>query len=92
MPEAASLLTAAAARVHAARGDTAAALPLWERIATTYANSPEAPEAELAWARQLLRRGDLAGARTRLEHLIVTYPESALVPIARRELEGARAP
>ncbi len=37
-----------------------------------------------------LRRGDLAGARTRLEHLIVTYPESALVPIARRELERAK--
>ncbi|GLC26377.1 hypothetical protein [Roseisolibacter agri] len=92
LPEAASLLTAAAARVHAARGDTASALPLWERIATTYASSPEAPEAELAWARQLLRRGDVAGARTRLEHLIVNYPESALVPIARRELERARTP
>lgn len=90
MPEAASLLVAAAARLHAARGDTAAALPLWERIATTYADSPEAPEAELAWARQLLRRGDTAGARARLEHLIVTYPESALVPIARRELERVR--
>ena len=31
-----------------------------------------------------------AGVRARLEHLIVTYPESALVPIARRELEQAR--
>jgi tetratricopeptide (TPR) repeat protein len=92
MPEAASLLTAAAARLQSARGDTAAALPLWQRIATQYAGSPEAPEAELAWARQLQRRGDVAGARTRLEHLIVTYPESALVPIARRELESARTP
>ncbi|MGZ8470641.1 MAG: hypothetical protein ACXW61_13520 [Gemmatirosa sp.] len=92
MPEAASLLIASAARLHTARGDTAAALPLWERIVSAHAGSPEAPEAELAWARQLQRRGDVAGARTRLEHLIVTYPESALVPIARRELERARTP
>jgi TolA-binding protein len=90
MPEAASLLVATAARLHAARGDSAAAQPLWERVARQYAGTPEAPEAELAWARQLQRRGDAAGARSRLEHLILTYPESALVPIARRMLEGAR--
>ena len=78
------------ARARALAVAAAPQLPLWERIATTYANSPEAPEAELAWARQLLRRGDTAGARARLEHLIVTYPESALVPIARRELESVR--
>jgi hypothetical protein len=91
LPEAASLLVATAARLHAARGDGAAAQPLWERVATQYAGSPEAPEAELAWARELQRRGDAAAARGRLEHLIVTYPESALVPIARRMLEGVRA-
>lgn len=90
LPEAASLLVATAARLQAARGDSTAALALWERIATAYAGSPEAPEAELAWARQLQRRGDAAGVRARLEHLIVTYPESSLVPIARRELEQAR--
>ncbi|MDF1502778.1 tetratricopeptide repeat protein, partial [Roseisolibacter sp. H3M3-2] len=91
MPEAASLLVATAARLHAARGDSAAAQPLWERVATQYADSPEAPEADLAWARQLQRRGDAAAAKARLEHLILTYPESALVPIARRMLESARA-
>jgi hypothetical protein len=49
----------------------------------------EAPEAELAWARALRRRGDVAGSKARLEHLILTWPESALVPLARRELESS---
>jgi tetratricopeptide (TPR) repeat protein len=91
LPEAASLLIVSAARLHAARGDTAAALQLWERVATRYERTPEAPEANLAWARELRRRGDAAGARTRLEHLIITYPESALLPMARRELDALRA-
>jgi hypothetical protein len=36
------------------------------------------------------RAGDTAGAVDRLEHLILTYPQSALVPQARRELDLAR--
>ncbi len=57
-------------------------------MAGEFPDSPEAPEAELAWARALARRGDHAGARARLERLVVTYPESALAPIARRELDA----
>ena len=36
-------------------------------------------------------RGDASGAGERLEHLILTYPNSALVPQARRELETLRS-
>jgi hypothetical protein len=89
VPEAAPLLLVTAARLHAARGDTARAITLWQRVVEQSAGAPEAPEADLAWARALRRRGDAAGARARLEHLIVTWPESALVPIARRELESS---
>ncbi|HEY3280413.1 MAG TPA: hypothetical protein VGJ83_07850 [Gemmatimonadales bacterium] len=46
--------------------------------------------ADLDWARLLLRQGRAAEAVQRLEHLILTYPESAFVPDARRELERAR--
>ena len=53
-------------------------------------SAPEAAEADLEWARVLRRRGDTAGAIARLEHLILTYPQSALVPQARRELELPR--
>jgi len=74
----------------ASAADTTGALTLWQSIVTTYDASPEAPEAELAWARALLARGERAQAAERLEHLIVTYPSSALVPIARRELERAK--
>jgi tetratricopeptide (TPR) repeat protein len=91
LPDAASLLFAASARLYAARRDTASATRVWESIVATYPESPEAPEAELSWARVLLARGDRATAATKLEHLIITYPRSALVPIARRELDRARA-
>src|SRR5439155_26419345 len=46
--------------------------------------------AELAWAHLLRRRGDAATAVQHLEHLILTYPESAVVPQARRELDQAK--
>ena len=49
-----------------------------------------APAAELAWARLLLRRGKAEDAVAHLEHLILTYPGSAVVPEARRELERAK--
>ena len=90
LPEAAPLLLAASARLRVARHDTTGALALWQSIVNSYAESPEAPEAELAWARALLARNERAQAADRLEHLIVTYPNSALVPIARRELERAK--
>lgn len=89
-PEAAPALVFAAARLRAARGDEAGAIGLWERVVAQYADSPEAAESELEWARALRRRGDSAGAVAHLEHLILAAPQSALLPQARRELDLAR--
>lgn len=90
LPDAAPLLVTLAARLETARRDDGRALPLWRRVAEEFAEAPEAPEAYLEWSRGLRRRGDVAGARARLEHLILTYPTSALVPQARRELDALR--
>jgi len=89
-PDAASALTLASARIQAARGDTAQSIALWQRIVATYAQSPEAAEAELEWSRALRKRGDTAAAIEHLEHLILNAPQSALLPQARRELELTR--
>jgi tetratricopeptide (TPR) repeat protein len=91
LPEAAPLLLVTAARLHSARHDDAAAVGLWERIVAQYAAAPEAAEADLEWGRTLRRQGSSVEAVKRLEHLILTYPNSALVPQARRELELARS-
>jgi tetratricopeptide (TPR) repeat protein len=90
VPDAAALMLNAAARIVAARHDDAGAIALWQRIVNDYASAPEAAEAELEWARTLRRKGDTAGAVQHLEHMILTYPRSALVPQARRELDLAR--
>ncbi len=90
LPDAAAILLATAARLHAARADDHRAEGVWRTIVEEYQAAPEAAEADLEWARILRRRGDAPGAITRLEHLILTYPSSALVPQARRELELAR--
>ncbi len=89
-PEAASAVLLAAARVYAARNDPKSATSLWQRIVENHSETPEAAEAELEWARALRRSGDVTGAIARLEHLILTAPQSALLPQARRELELAR--
>lgn len=88
LTDAAPALVFRAAEIHAARGDIARAEPLWRTIVERYGQSADAPAAELAWARALIARGDRAGARARLEHLILTYPTSALVPQARRALDA----
>ena len=80
----------AAARIYSARHDDSSAIALWQRIVNDYASAPEAAEADLEWARTLRRTGDRTGAVQRLEHMILTYPRSALVPQARRELDLAR--
>ncbi len=49
-----------------------------------------APAAELALAELLLTQRRPAEAVAQLEHLILTYPSSALVPQARRRLDEAR--
>jgi tetratricopeptide (TPR) repeat protein len=89
-PEAASALLLAAARLHVAQRDTSRAIALWARIVGQLGDTPEAAEAELEWARALRRSGDTAGAIAHLEHLILSAPQSALLPQARRELELAR--
>jgi len=89
--EASSLLLSIAARLHAARRFDVRAMAIWKQIAEGYPQSPEAPEAFLEWARALRRANDPAAAIVRLEHMILTYSQSALVPQARRELELARA-
>ncbi len=91
LSDAAPLLLTMAARVETARGIDARALPLWTRVATDFATAPEAPEARFEWGRALKRRGDRLGAREQFETLILTYPKSALVPQARRELESLPA-
>ena len=74
-----------------ARRDDARAIGLWTRLVEQYTAAPEAPEADLEWARTLERRGDRAAATARYEHLILTWPDSALVPQARQALDRLRA-
>jgi tetratricopeptide (TPR) repeat protein len=87
-PEVAPPLLVIAARLRAARSEDA--IPIWQRIVAEYSNTPEAVESELEWARILRKRGDAPGAVAHLEHLILSAPQSALLPQARRELELAR--
>jgi len=78
-----------AGRLAAAGGRAADA----ERLlaAAAAAQTPgTAPAAELALAELLLDQRRPAEAVARLEHLILTYPASALVPQARRRLDEAR--
>jgi tetratricopeptide (TPR) repeat protein len=90
--DAAPFLFGLAARLYATRAvaDTAHAVLLWQLLVESHADAPEAAEAELAWARVLRQRSDAAGALARLEHLILTWPQSALVPQARKEMDEVR--
>ena len=87
-PEVAPTLMVVAARLRGGRADEA--IRIWERVIAEYPGTPEAAESELEWARALKRRGDVNGAVAHLEHLILSAPNSALLPQARRELELAR--
>lgn len=89
-PGAASLLLLTAARLHRAAGDTTRAIALWTAVVADHPESAEAPEAMLHHARALLARGNRTAAVQQLERLVLAYPASALVPVARRELEAAR--
>ncbi len=92
--EAAPALLSLAARLHNARPKSPSAMGLWDRIVKDFPKSPEAPEALLASARALRAAGDTAGASARYETLLIDYPESALLPQGRRELQqlSARKP
>lgn len=87
----APLLLGYAARLWSQRRADAQAIALWGKIVQRYPLSPEAAESDLEWARTLRRKGDVAGAAERLEHLILSFPNSGLVPQARRELEILRS-
>jgi tetratricopeptide (TPR) repeat protein len=78
-----------AGRLSQSRGDPELAERLYRAAASR--NAPAtAPAAELALAELLLERRRTDAAVALLEHLILTYPESALVPQARRTLDQAR--
>ena len=78
-----------AGRLAAAKGDPGLAERLYREAASEDAPAT-APAAELALAELLLAARRHAEAVPQLEHLILTYPESALVPQARRALDVAR--
>ena len=66
------------------------ALALFAEVVRSGGRGAAAPAAELEWARLLVRQGQSADAIQHLEHLILSYPGSAVVPEARRELERAK--
>lgn len=78
-----------AGRIEAARGQADAAERLLRSAADSTAPAT-APSAELELARLLLALGRTADAERELEHLILAYPGSAVVPEARRLLDTAR--
>jgi hypothetical protein len=83
------LLAADVARGLGGAQDSVAAA-LYADIVRTGGDGAAAPAADLGWARLLVRQGRGAEAVARLEHLILTYPGSAFVPEARREMERAK--
>jgi len=66
------------------------AVAIFSEIVRTGGTGAAPPAAELAWARLLVQQGNVVEAMGHLEHLILTYPESAVVPEARRELERTK--
>lgn len=78
-----------AGRLAASTGKPADAERLFRAAAVKEAPAT-APAAELALAELFIRSQRPQEAIELLEHLILTYPESALVPQARRKLDEAR--
>ena len=74
----------------AAAANEPASAELWLGLAAAGATPATAPAAELELARLLISLGRADEAVETLEHLILTYGESALVPQARRLLDQAR--
>jgi tetratricopeptide (TPR) repeat protein len=68
----------------------ATAIALFDEIVRGGGDGAAPAAAELEWARLLIRQGRTADAIPHLEQLILTYPNSAFVPEARRVLERAR--
>ena len=85
----AAVLSLAAGFALTAR-DTATADTLWREVIGRLPDTSPAPAAMLAVARLLHARGHTAEAVQQLEAMILRYPQSALVPEARRELDRVR--
>lgn len=66
------------------------AIALFDEIVRAGGEGAAPAAAELEWARVLVRGDHSAEAIPHLEHLILTYPNSAFVPEARRLLERAK--
>ena len=66
------------------------AIALFDEIVRGGGEGAAPAAAELEWSRLLVRTGRSADAIPHLEHLILTYPNSAFVPEARRVLERAK--
>jgi hypothetical protein len=84
------LLRAAQIAARQGQAHEALAAELLAEVVRTGGRGAAAPAAELEWARLLLRQARPGDAMAHLEHLILTYPGSAVVPEARRELERAK--
>jgi Tfp pilus assembly protein PilF len=81
---------ALAGKLAAAQGQDSVARGLLTGAIAADSAGPAAPAAELTLAQLDAKRGQKALAMQRLEHLIVTYTESAVVPQARRLLDQLR--
>jgi len=84
------LLVAGQVAAHLDGEHDVTAIALFDEIVRADGEGAAPPAAELEWARLLIREGHSSEAIPHLEHLILTYPSSAVVPEARRELERAK--
>ena len=84
------LLVAGQVAAHLDGEHDVTAIALFDEIVRAGGEGAAPPAAELEWARLLIREGHSSEAIPHLEHLILTYPSSAVVPEARRELERAK--
>ncbi len=84
------LLLAGRVAARLGRAQRGTAVALFDEVVKTGGTGAAAPAAELEWARLLLAEEQRVAATQHLEHLILSYPGSAVVPEARRELERAK--
>jgi tetratricopeptide (TPR) repeat protein len=79
-----------AGQVAEAKGDHMRAQPFLQGVLLADPEGVSAPVAEFHLAELLAKSGKNRESQTHLEHLILTYPQSALVPQARRMLDQIR--
>ncbi len=75
----------------ASAGQLGRAEEFYATVVDAYPEAREFPDAALALARLRLDRGDHEAARRVLERLILEWPDSPVVPAARRELQKIRS-